>query len=140
MPRKTDDQRADRGRRAGASMRPRPDATENVPRARGTTTTTSFNEAAARCHGKRAHIVAVLSTPRTGFNEAAARCHGKPRRGPFPAVRPPIASMRPRPDATENGDHAEGVPRHRLASMRPRPDATENIFRIADGTTLARLQ
>ena len=64
---------------------------------------------------------------RLRFNEAAARCRGKPR-----AVRetsvylPPIASMRPRPDAAEN----RGVEVQRVrairASMRPRPDAAEN--------------
>ena len=37
----------------------------------------SFNEAAARCRGKRG---ARRGTPRGGprFNEAAARCRGKP--------------------------------------------------------------
>ena len=36
-----------------------------------------FNEAAARCHGKRG--TAARATRRwPGFNEAAARCHGKP--------------------------------------------------------------
>ena len=85
----------------GASMRPRPDAAENA------STTTSgalrvdcFNEAAARCRGKRwqgalrrAELVASMrprpdaaenclasvswSLLMTGFNEAAARCRGK---------------------------------------------------------------
>ena len=36
------------------------------------------------------------------------------------------ASMRPRPDATENGRHLAGPLHPPPASMRPRPDATEN--------------
>ena len=60
-----------------------------------------------------------------GFNEAAARCHGKQfvgvgRAGRFEA------SMRPRPDATENVSEVAGIPITIVASMRPRPDATEN--------------
>ena len=67
-----------------------------------------------------------LPGPRAaGFNEAAARCHGK-HDGITRKVIRQDASMRPRPDATENGHRR----RHRDlglgASMRPRPDATEN--------------
>ena len=36
------------------------------------------------------------------------------------------ASMRPRPDATENARVRRHRYRAELASMRPRPDATEN--------------
>ena len=39
-----------------------------------------------------------------------------------------VASMRPRPDATENRDSGGVQPIFGLASMRPRPDATENGF------------
>ena len=46
------------------------------------------------------------------------------------AVRPPaacLASMRPRPDAAENGARRQLVERVTGgASMRPRPDAAEN--------------
>ena len=61
----------------------------------------SFNEAAARCRGKR-------SPPRTpassaeGFNEAAARCRGKRRMAKLYYLQFQYASMRPRPDAAEN--------------------------------------
>ena len=60
------------------------------------------------------------------FNEAAARCRGKrglvPIRGGSDA-----ASMRPRPDAAENvvSFAVSGI--RPLASMRPRPDAAENF-------------
>ena len=37
----------------------------------------SFNEAAARCHGKRP-CRRWRCAHRERFNEAAARCHGKP--------------------------------------------------------------
>ena len=53
MPRKTG-----RGRRATAALPPR------------------FNEAAARCHGKRRRS-RRRAAGRGRFNEAAARCHGK---------------------------------------------------------------
>ena len=41
----------------------------------------------------------------------------------------PMASMRPRPDAAENGVHALDRRRVVEASMRPRPDAAENARR-----------
>ena len=61
-----------------ASMRPRPDAAENPstlrqPRYRRR----RFNEAAARCRGKRADE-AARGGGGCRFNEAAARCRGKP--------------------------------------------------------------
>ena len=60
-----------------ASMRPRPDAAENPAARRGSPGATSrFNEAAARCRGKHPR----QWTPRpeySCFNEAAARCRGK---------------------------------------------------------------
>ena len=54
MPRKTLQQVVARHARGGASMRPRPDAAENAgcgAAARGSAC--GFNEAAARCRGKR---------------------------------------------------------------------------------------
>ena len=90
-----------------------------------------------------------------GFNEAAARCRGKPaaprhrsRGADFASMRPrpdaaenggartrmtalALASMRPRPDAAENGRIPPLPARHRAASMRPRPDAAENAARGA---------
>ena len=78
-------------------MRPRPDAAENADREheRGSGGG-RFNEAAARCRGKRRSLLQTL-----------------------PAAR--AASMRPRPDAAENDtapldDLQEGL----QASMRPR--------------------
>ena len=111
-----------------ASMRPRPDAAENGgARSLTTPTTPSFNEAAARCRGKRTSGPSSASFRTSGFNEAAARCRGKLSRklsnqhqinlgfneaaarcrgkhSPwFLAVPDAPASMRPRPDAAENG-------------------------------------
>ena len=50
------------------------------------------------------------------------------------------ASMRPRPDATENLQFAHVVQHGLLASMRPRPDATENGFRRMERIEEMRLQ
>ena len=63
-----------------------------------------------------------------GFNEAAARCRGK-REPARPQLVPlPDASMRPRPDAAENQPDPP-LPRAGFpASMRPRPDAAENAM------------
>ena len=60
-----------------------------------------FNEAAARCRGKRCRQ--GHCGPLEGrFNEAAARCRGK-HIGVFRVILSPlVASMRPRPDAAEN--------------------------------------
>ena len=84
-----------------ASMRPRPDAAENSRESpSGFSLSDCFNEAAARCRGKRVH---------DGQTQGVLD-----------------ASMRPRPDAAENRcvDHLrDGAP---IASMRPRPDAAEN--------------
>ena len=100
-----------------------------------------FNEAAARCHGKpgcrrgssrRAHL--------SSFNEAAARCHGKRVRDDLPAL-PRHASMRPRPDATENFRFRFPIVPLPVASMRPRPDATENcVYSGRLGRQLGLLQ
>ena len=64
---------------------------------------------------------------RPGFNEAAARCHGKLPHGRRLPRRTP-ASMRPRPDATENLLRTACREKEAAASMRPRPDATENAL------------
>ena len=63
-----------------------------------------------------------------GFNEAAARCRGKRRlRGRW--LRGwTAASMRPRPDAAENTLRFGRFFETTLASMRPRPDAAENVL------------
>ena len=84
-----------------------------------------FNEAAARCRGKPVSRGSVRRRPR-GFNEAAARCRGK--LGGLLHEHLPLgeASMRPRPDAAENGLQLHLIPPDRTASMRPRPDAAEN--------------
>ena len=88
---------------------------------------------------------------RSCFNEAAARCRGKRQIQMPPRTRCPKASMRPRPDAAENAaswgtctrpnrfrfneaaarcrgkrGHGVGLRRGHGASMRPRPDAAEN--------------
>ena len=75
------------------------------------------------------------------FNEAAARCRGKRTR--FGRIRSGgiFASMRPRPDAAENPGAVDAA-RHRsgYASMRPRPDAAENLMLTAKTTVGAVLQ
>ena len=139
-------------RQACASMRPRPDAAENgriAASARGIGM--RFNEAAARCRGKRCgqgYCFYVSSS----FNEAAARCRGKRPTTPTTPTVQYEASMRPRPDAAENASDSparpsaarrfnEAAARCRgkrvhgsdrsgrfLASMRPRPDAAENLL------------
>ena len=84
-----------------ASMRPRPDAAENARRRTAAAAAVRrFNEAAARCRGKRAARWPRRS-PRPRFNEAAARCRGK-RALALAADQGADASMRPRPDAAEN--------------------------------------
>ena len=85
-----------------ASMRPRPDAAENsrCTRLGSRTRRGRFNEAAARCRGKRG-APRQPGAPRTGFNEAAARCRGKLVVAAEDKLGG-LASMRPRPDAAEN--------------------------------------
>ena len=78
MPRKTNAGEQAVAGAGGASMRPRPDAAENSgspasPAPQGT----RFNEAAARCRGKRPH---------DSIDDRLRE----------------VASMRPRPDAAEN--------------------------------------
>ena len=98
----------------GASMRPRPDAAEKRVRraleaARGKFR--RFNEAAARCRGKRIGHSGPGSL-NWRFNEAAARCRGKVRL-PRRLLEAGDASMRPRPDAAEN--HASAIYSHYCA-------------------------
>ena len=77
MPRKTGTRRHADEAQGPASMRPRPDAAENaVKREVRRSETYRFNEAAARCRGKRTYNNKALRHHR-GFNEAAARCRGK---------------------------------------------------------------
>ena len=70
-----------------ASMRPRPDAAENRSR------WTWFRAQSSCC-----------------FNEAAARCRGKRRAMPSDRQRRTDASMRPRPDAAENLHRSQHPP------------------------------
>ena len=105
-----------RGRRRPASMRPRPDAAENPnARPRRDAGVARFNEAAARCRGKRA-ADGHRARPEARFNEAAARCRGKLGRGGDVEPRS-AASMRPRPDAAENGGPGWRSPRSAPASF-----------------------
>ena len=145
--------RSEAGPAARASMRPRPDAAENVGADRrgaglrwrfneaaarcrgkrrwrtgrtGCSGTTRFNEAAARCRGKHGPPAARGAESRCCFNEAAARCRGKPVQGTGGNCQTRSASMRPRPDAAENAPVERGAGHYGPASMRPRPDAAEN--------------
>ena len=60
MPRKTDPLMQAVTAALGASMRPRPDAAENRKRGcRANRSRLCFNEAAARCRGKRSDMSAV---------------------------------------------------------------------------------
>ena len=115
--------------RAGryASMRPRPDAAENV---RAAAAKTGIPEASMRPRPDAAENRRGRGSGRpTGgrFNEAAARCRGK-RVSVSAWRRDPAASMRPRPDAAENivASNLADPPPPPRASMRPRPDAAEN--------------
>ena len=60
------------------------------------------------------------------------------RRGAHPAA--VEASMRPRPDAAENGECLEVLYRLTAASMRPRPDAAENATPYSQAAWLRMLQ
>ena len=64
------------------------------------------------------------------FNEAAARCRGKRGGDVNRLPRLAAASMRPRPDAAENPHPLSTTTTAPagLASMRPRPDAAENSY------------
>ena len=74
-----------------------------------------------------------------GFNEAAARCRGKRvLRGDVPQV--VEASMRPRPDAAENTVYAHHAQGGGPASMRPRPDAAENEEKMLLHVGVIKLQ
>ena len=90
MPRKTAPGLYGRRQRRAASMRPRPDAAENLrAQARRFVISLGFNEAAARCRGKRWRTRA-RGRWSSRFNEAAARCRGK-----HVAVSAPRVSDRP---------------------------------------------
>ena len=80
MPRKTKSPASASFATTQASMRPRPDAAENPrrPARTGGRPASCFNEAAARCRGKRPRQ-AARRRRRPCFNEAAARCRGKRR-------------------------------------------------------------
>ena len=111
-----------------ASMRPRPDAAENAGAGRvsGGRRVRRFNEAAARCRGKRRPESAIRSRWRGASMRPRpdAAENGRASRAAFATSG--TASMRPRPDAAENIAGNTSLPASRIASMRPRPDAAEN--------------
>ena len=120
-------------------MRPRPDAAENDLAAIIATARAPrrFNEAAARCRGKRPLGPVSPSSYIGCFNEAAARCRGK---------RQPAAGGHGRTDgfneaaARCRGKLSLGSSADRVttaASMRPRPDAAENALRRGRGVVNA---
>ena len=85
-----------------ASMRPQRNAGENAPLRIGPSPKIGgFNEAPAKCRGKR-KMSALQPSATQRFNEAPAKCRGKPD---MPQVRWPTAaaSMRPQRNAGENG-------------------------------------
>ena len=106
MPRKTVARDGERPRARQASMRPRPDAAEN-----------------------ESLWDRMQAAIREGFNEAAARCRGKRQDRGLVGGPEPVASMRPRPDAAENRRRRGRDGAGHRASMRPRPDAAENRWR-----------
>ena len=91
-----------------------------------------FNEAAARCRGKRAGDHALprrLAAPRASMRP---RPDAAENRHLLRVLRPgSLASMRPRPDAAENPGAFARDGRRGAASMRPRPDAAENELQAA---------
>ena len=117
--------------------------------ARPASAAAGFNEAAARCRGKRQDRWRVFERQKASMRprpDAAENVAGRQRRpvghhasmrprpdaaennGSGHRLRPPDvrASMRPRPDAAENPAARDGLVAWGLASMRPRPDAAEN--------------
>ena len=61
---------------------------------------------------RKTHIVdPALAAGLRRFNEAAARCRGKLGAGQVAQADSYYASMRPRPDAAENGDPPRYSPR-----------------------------
>ena len=153
-----------RERVQGASMRPRPDAAENSGRE---SRAVSMCQASMRPRPDAAENAACTSScthATRGFNEAAARCRGKRDRGGpdegagrGASMRPrpdaaenagssargcawSVASMRPRPDAAENAALGRGFDAPRAASMRPRPDAAENVSRSGSSAKSTKLQ
>ena len=87
-----------------ASMRPRPDAAENrrVPAPHPPAEAASMRPRPDAAENLRKHNGCWLRSAR-GFNEAAARCRGK-LTVPGDVGPAGAASMRPRPDAAENDD------------------------------------
>ena len=128
MPRKTRGPGAGSAGAEAASMRPRPDAAENGLRPPGGS---SARAASMRPRPDAAENLSLQAATRIRvrpacFNEAAARCRGK-RRLAAAGGAGRNASMRPRPDAAENAKVLTDVAtRVGDASMRPRPDAAEN--------------
>ena len=76
MPRKTSDLRHD-GRVVGASMRPRPDAAENVTNAYIGALSTIASMRPRPDAAENSRLARNDDDPDRRFNEAAARCRGK---------------------------------------------------------------
>ena len=111
MPRKTGSRGASCGGPRHASMRPRPDAAENLDAAR---------EAYARA------AASMRPRPDAAENKWCLDAGIKPDAP---------ASMRPRPDAAENFMQEKLNKLAGFASMRPRPDAAENSFARSNADT-----
>ena len=85
----------------------------------------SFNEAPAKCRGKRPKDGAS-QFPSSSFNEAPAKCRGKHVAIHHFGQGGELASMRPQRNAGENRQAVPVQPVRRRASMRPQRNAGEN--------------
>ena len=123
------------------SMRPRPDAAENMDgKAPSASRYRAFNEAAARCRGKRRRRVRPVHRHAVAFNEAAARCRGKPSAG-YPVILHGTAFNEAA--ARCRGKlwlPFSGAGDLLLPSMRPRPDAAETASGTGSSPTESCLQ
>ena len=98
-----------------------------------------FNEAPAKCRGKPVGVYGLLSRI-FRFNEAPAKCRGKRTDCP-PDRGNRRASMRPQRNAGENPDAVRvAVPRFDVASMRPQRNAGENDRKSSSTSSVNRLQ
>ncbi len=120
---------------ARASMRPQRNAGENDRRRdHHGRPGACFNEAPAKCRGKRTPCIMPMRCA-SRFNEAPAKCRGK-RMERIRQVLPEEASMRPQRNAGENEDRRRGVRPPRAASMRPQRNAGENpVVQVAGRPT-----
>ena len=140
MPRKTSTAGSASRRSGRASMRPRPDAAENRLFTQTFTDAGScFNEAAARCRGKRGSDRGPGRQRQAGASMRPRPDAAENGRAREPGARHPgCASMRPRPDAAENPARQLLQPGAQIASMRPRPDAAENAVSVPRTARAAR--